>query len=87
MPLQALAAAERGGYAVGAFNVSDLNQAIAVLTPCLDRGAADRTQRTSFRGRAQLSDCRRDERHDWDRPATDARVRLRRSDPAVIKPG
>jgi fructose-bisphosphate aldolase class II len=35
MPLQTLAttlaAAERGGYAVGAFNVSDLNQAIAVL--------------------------------------------------------
>ncbi len=26
-----LAAAERGGYAVGAFNVSDLNQAVAVL--------------------------------------------------------
>ena len=35
MPLQTLATtlagAERGGYAVGAFNVSDLNQAIAVL--------------------------------------------------------
>jgi fructose-bisphosphate aldolase, class II len=35
MPLQTLAttlaAAERGGYAVGAFNVSDLNQAAAVL--------------------------------------------------------
>jgi fructose-bisphosphate aldolase, class II len=35
MPLQTLAttlaAAERGGYAVGAFNVSDLNQSIAVL--------------------------------------------------------
>jgi fructose-bisphosphate aldolase, class II len=35
MPLQTLAttlaAAERGGYAVGAFNVSDLNQAVAVL--------------------------------------------------------
>ena len=35
MPLQTLvttlAAAERGGYAVGAFNVSDVNQAIAVL--------------------------------------------------------
>jgi ketose-bisphosphate aldolases len=35
MPLQTLAttlrAAEAGGYAVGAFNVSDLNQAIAVL--------------------------------------------------------
>jgi fructose-bisphosphate aldolase, class II len=35
MPLQTLAttlaAAERGGYAVGAFNVSDLNQTIAVL--------------------------------------------------------
>jgi fructose-bisphosphate aldolase class II len=35
MPLQTLAttlaAAERGSYAVGAFNVSDLNQAVAVL--------------------------------------------------------
>ena len=35
MPLQTLAttlrAAEQGGYAVGAFNVSDLNQAVAVL--------------------------------------------------------
>ena len=35
MPIQTLAAtleaAEAGGYAVGAFNVSDLNQAVAVL--------------------------------------------------------
>jgi fructose-bisphosphate aldolase class II len=43
MPLQTLAttlaAAERGGYAVGAFNVSDLNQAIAVLDAARAEGS------------------------------------------------
>ncbi|BDI22110.1 ketose-bisphosphate aldolase [Herbiconiux sp. L3-i23] len=36
---QSLAAAEAGGYAVGAFNVSDLNQAYAVLTAARRTGS------------------------------------------------